>query len=263
MSPIQTQKQIVVTNALSRVKRASELVEFALTTRRLEVLAMHFADGQRCYDAVIHVLDVREHSSNKRQSALRSSSLGADQSFGAVALKFVLEPAQCAVLAGSMTREADAAEASQISGRCVQPCAATDVFSPNVGQIAWGALSLRKVLGYEFAPPERATQRTDVQKRESGQLSLQDLSIIECAVSYLDNQIDYSVMRHLSERGAAFVHRVAMLIATEFSFRIDNAIATAIRVLIDPLVGGDFEHCCCMLKRRQFPAIWVQKYELK
>lgn len=252
------QKQVILTNALTRVKRASEFADSAFRARRQEVLAENCVEGQQCFIAMAHVL--RRHYVQS-DDPIRSSCLALEEKdeIKAIVLNFVAEPAQRIAIEhiGLSLDEMG----SRRYDNSIAAVPIKNLSSATIGKLAWGAMSLRKVLQSE---PEinKKKEPCPIRSDRIDQLGLHDLSIIKCAACYQDRQFDYSFMGQLSAGGADTVHRVAMLIVTEYRLRIDMAITTAAKILVDPLVGGDGDHCRSMLKRRQLPPEWARRYGL-
>lgn len=259
MRPDNPQKQVILTNALTRVKRASEFADSAFRTRRQEVLAENCVEGQQCFVAMADAL--RRHYAESDENT-RSSSLAWEEEdeFKPIVLNFVAEPAQRIAIdhidLSLNDMESSRYEDSITAGQLRAFSKAT------IGRLAWGALSLRKVLQSESTIKQKTDRPCSIRSSRIDQLSLHDLSIINCAACYQDRQFDYSFMGQLSAGGADTVHKIAMLIATEYCMRIDMAITVAAKILVDPLVGGDGDHCRSMLKRRQLPPEWAVQYGL-
>lgn len=261
MRPEKSQKQLTITNALARLKRASISAENAFRTRRHEILASNCIEGRRCFLALMQQLQLNTSVECRQFEEFESIATEDQETFKRAVINFVSEPAQRSAVdrvKGSGLANAD--PDLSINGA---PCYShLTIPKPSIAKLAWGAFSLKKVLQHQSLVIENSGPRHFGDGKPSAQLGLQDLSIIDCAVRYQDYHFEYAYMRLLSADGAALVHRVAMLVAIEHNLRIDIAIATAARILIDPLVGGDADHCCSMLRAHSYPSSWGEQYNL-
>lgn len=249
------QKQLTVINALSRLKRTSLASEHLFRSRQLEVLAEHSEKGILYFEAMSQVLQRLEHSPIGGLKAARCSMRDSDELFENIVLKFFSAPAQkiFVKVTGSSIAGAWTNGAPLHSETSAPP-------HPTVGDLAWGAFSFGKAYGLHPLRDDNPNHIALKRNGQFGQLGLKDLSVIECAVRYMDINLDYPFMGHLTEAGATMVHQVVMMLVTDFCIRVDTAIADAARLLIDPEVGGDVDHCCSMLRQRQFPAKWAVRY---
>lgn len=256
-----SRKQLALINALARVRRASVFAENSLRLRRHEILTSNSIEGRLCF-----IVMMQELKLNASEGCDKGVDLGSITTQGQAALedavsRFVAEPAQKIVAERlrSLGLENLNSKPSATDASCSHH---GYVESLSVAQLAWGAFSLRKVLRNESVAIESRQPGHLKSTRRSARLELADLSIVDCAVRYQDRHLEYSFMSLLSADGAALVHRVAMLLASMHRLRIDTAIATAAKILVDPLVGGDADHCCSMLKGHNYPASWGQRYNL-
>lgn len=249
------QKQLTLLNALSRLKRISIVLEPLFSTRQLEVLAKDYVKGSRYFEAMTHVLHQRELLLMDVPKAAMCSMLSNTDLAIDVAQTFISEPAQRIVIG---LKEEGISDKRPNGGPA--PSGEHASSQPTVGELAWGALSFGKVCGLDPLPDTYSNPSGSTINGQGSQLSLQDLSIIECAVRYMDSDLDYSFMAHMTEAGAAMVHHVTMTMVAELSIRVDTAITAAARLLIDPEVGGDVNHCVSLLRRGQFPAMWADRY---
>lgn len=259
----QTQRQFTLISALSRIERASDCVEVTLRTHRLEVLARHYLAGQQYLDAAARFLDQQKKYSNKNEEGASPVLSTSEVSADAVTRAFFNAPAQRIAL----TRAVDSASNSLgnvgPSSDSVPKLRRSASYSSNLGAQAWGAFSLGKVLGCHPDLDEQRSELDATRDLQQEQVVLKDLAVMECAVCYMEQDLDYSFMKHLSKAGATAVHRIAMILANEFSIRVDSAIATSARLLLDPLIGGDVDQCICILKKRHLPEAWLAKYNLR
>lgn len=255
------QKQLILTNALKRMRRVSIYADFRFRARRQDVLAAYSSEGQQCFTAMTLALEQCKLSSGKTLEATETLPQEVEDSFKAAALIFVAEPAQRSVIErielGNLRPPPPEQEISAMRISTLD-----NIICDDVGRLAWGAFSLKKVQQFQSVAIEERKHSDGRPTFLRDQLSLQDLSIICCAASYQDRQFDCSFMRQLSTSGANIVHRIAMILATDYRTRIDLAIITAAKVLSDPVVGGDADHCYCMLKAHQFPPSWALRYGL-
>lgn len=251
-------KQLILINALSRVKRASAFSDSAFRMRRQEVLATNHFEGRQFFVAMVRALRDRGLASDDDAIA---DLLVPEQvaKLNPVVLNFVAEPAQRSLI--EYTNPCSSAN-SQNCRKNPLPAVCRNLANVNIGRLAWGAFSFGKLMHTSIQNNECMAEARSMQCGRADQLSLQDLSIIKCAACYQSCQFDYSFMEQLTADGATTVHRVAMMLANEFRLRVDTAIVTAAKLLVDPLVGGDGDHCRSMLKRRQIPASWVAQYGL-
>lgn len=251
-----SRKRLILTNALSRLRRAAIFAEPALRRRRQEILAVYCYDGQRCFAAMREAF--RRGVVTADGDNLRATSPDQDETdlFTSAIMNFVAEPAQKLVIKKnyvSRSEEVDPGDDVPIT----LPASYVNFRSGEIGRLAWGAFSLKKIMYPVSVGVERPKKSNSIRLGSGVQLSLRDLSIIECAAFYQEGDFDHAFMRRLSDGGAAVVHRIAMIVVNDFSIRVDKAIVIAAKTLADPLVGGDADHCCSMLKTRQFPPSWA------
>lgn len=243
------------------MRRVSIYADFRFRARRQDVLATFSSEGQQCFTAMMVALEQRKVSRGERLEATVSLLRKVDDSYKVAALNFFAEPAQKTLIEkielGSLKSFTHVTKNS-----AKQSCALEELLSDDVGRLAWGAFSLKKVKQPQLLAIEKPKRSDSKRTCPKDQLNLEDLSIISCAGRYLNRHFDYSFMKQLSTNGANIVHRIAMILATDYGTRIDLAIITAAKVLTDPIVGGDAGHCYCMLKARQFPESWASLYGL-
>lgn len=235
--------------------------ENTLRLRRHEIIASNSIEGRLCYVAMLQELQLSASEGCEKGEGFGSITTQDQAALKNAVSRFVSEPAQR--IAAERLKNLDLENAK--SKPSVLDASGSDdehVENLSIAQLAWGAFSFRKVLQNKNLTTESSLSCQLTSVKRSPQLGLPDLSIVDCAVRYQDHHLEYSFMSLLSPDGAALVHRVAMLLASEHRLRIDTAIASAARILVDPLVGGDADHCCSMLKGQNYPVSWGKKYNL-
>lgn len=261
MPPKSLQKQMTLTNALLRVKRASMLAAPAFSRRRQEVLAAHCIQGEQIFVSMTQFLRQENSLTGDRIEQLISDESEEEKRLKESVLKFVSEPSQRVAI--ELLRSSAAVDSiSALRSPTAPVLRGGSLEGLNVGRLAWGALSFNKANYSRTRFTVKPELGDTIRGSQSDHLNLKDLSILGCSVCYQGQQLDFSFMSQLSSDGAEIIHRTALLIAIDYGLRIDAAIIAAARILIDPLVGGDARHCYCMLKRRQLPASWTAKYNL-
>lgn len=206
-------------------------------------------------------LEQRKLSNGAKLEATVALLREVDDTYKIAALTFIAEPAQRSFISrieiGGLQSFSLVPEIS-----AKRQYALENLLSDDVGGLAWGAFSLKKVKQPQSVVNEKPERIDSKRTFPTDQLTLEDLSIIGCAGTYQNRDFNYSFMKQLSTDGANIVHRIAMILATDYCVRIDVAIITAAKVLTDPIVGGDARHCYCMLKVHQFPESWASLYGL-
>lgn len=257
------QKQLILMNALKRMKRISIYAEVGFKTQMKDVLANYSWEGKECFKAMDLALKQYKLPSSELLWSAGSAPQDVEEVFKVAALNFVLEPAQNSFLERiQLVALGEQFCEDHIQGESTAPLGNLPI--ERIGQLAWGAFSLKKIRQHqsETIVNSHRPYRIRNRNRNGDQLSLQDLTMIECAASYQGLHFDCSFMRQLSTAGANTVHRIAMILANDFHARIDVAIVKAAKLLSDPIVHGDADHCYCMLKERRFPASWALQYRL-
>lgn len=256
MHSYDAQKRLALDHALSRLRRAALFAEPALRRRRQEILAVYCHDGKKFFETMEGVLHQKLATGQVDKGCSASLVLAEADLFRSMALKFIAEPAQRLAIEKKKALRAGEVHYSKAAPiKLSVDCEMTS--SDEIAQLAWGALSLKKIT-HPLEVIREQPMSLDLGRSGVGvQLNLQDLSIIECAACYQDQEFDFAFMKQLSDEGAAAVHRITMIVVGNFSIRVDKAIVIAAKALVDPLVGGDADQCCSMLKSRQFPPSWA------
>ena len=263
MCPGQTHHQLTLTNALSRVQRASDCVEVTLRTHRLEVLARHHRAGQQYLHAVMRFVDQQKKYPHENEELTGPTVSASEVCADAITRAFFGAPAQ-RLASPKVEGPASTPPRTAGAGSDSDPKPAENVsYSSNLGEQSWGAFCLGRVLGCHPDLTERRSEPKATSDLQQEHIALKDLAFMECAIHFMEQDLDYAFMKHLSEAGANTVHRIALILANEFSIRVDNAIATSARLLLDPLIGGDAYQCICILKGRHIPEAWRTKYNLR
>lgn len=256
-----SRKELVLKNALTRLRRASLFAASALRGRRQKILAANSAEGRQYFLAMKQALARSSVESVNSAGPANSLKRNVEEDFISDALRFISEPVQKTAIGYVLMRGAVQTYSLAGPGKMLtsSQCLGVDNI---VAELAWGAFSFNKRLQSHSIARPRFSPQNSINEGCGKQLNLQDLNILDCAVCYHDRELDYSFMMQLSADGAEIVHRVAMLIACDYNLRVDRAIVAAAKILLDPLVGGDADHCCCMLKRRELPRSWAEYYDL-
>lgn len=233
----------------------------AFSKRRQEVLAAPCIQGKQIFVSMTQILRQDKSLTGARIEQTVSGGSEEEKISKESVLKFVSEPSQ-RVAIELLRSSAEEDSISNLRSSIAPSLTGESLEVLDVGRLAWGALSLNKANQSPTVSIVKPEQADAIRSSQSDHLNLKDLSILGCTVCYQGQQLDFSFMSQLSADGAEIIHRTALLIAIDYRLRIDTAIVTAARILIDALVGGDARHCCCMLKRRQLPASWIEKYNL-
>lgn len=263
MKHVPQQKELILAAALERVDRATARVEPTLNYRRTEVLAANAPEALRYIAVVSKAVYPPRIPTDGGNTATETRENGDDEEIFRIIARYLSAPAQAKVIANrkiTESRNLTSTRPERIDDHGESQALAE---APTIGELAWGAFSFGKGLCRRQMQAESNRDMLGQRKSRFRQLNLSDLSIIECAVSYQDCELDVGFMKHLSADGAEVIHSVAMVVACDFSQRIDTAIRTAAAVLIDPLVGGDADLCLCLLRSRRLPVHWSRKYGLQ
>lgn len=94
MRPEKSQKQLTITNALARLKRASISAENAFRTRRHEILASNCIEGRRCFLALMQQLQLNTSVECRQFEEFESIATEDQETFKRAVINFVSEPAQ-------------------------------------------------------------------------------------------------------------------------------------------------------------------------
>ncbi|WP_267400505.1 hypothetical protein [Pseudomonas sp. GM_Psu_2] len=256
------QKELILKNALTRIRRASLFVDSSLRRRRQQILAANSTEGHQYFLAMKQALTEFDVDIGACADATETMRRSSGEKFKIDVQRFISEPAQKIAIGQTLnSRQSHVYSLSKSQG--VLSPSHSALIDTKVGDLAWGAFSLKKLSQSCTPGSSKSTQARLTGASYGNQLNLEDLAVIDCAVCYRNDDFDYYFMTQLSAGGAEVVHRVAMIIARDYYVRVDKAIVAAAKMLLDPIVGGDADHCCSMLKQRQIPTSWAHYCDLR
>lgn len=259
MKHVRQQKELIISVALERVDRATKQVGPAINCRRIEVLATNAPEALKYVSAIRKAIALEQVKPDDVNAGVFETR--DEEEILRIAASYLSAPAQAIANRKSYERPDLTSTTSEHVG--AQSRSYAFEVAPTLGELAWGAYSYGKSLCQHQVQPALVPTNSSQRDRRLKQLGLPDLAIIECAIRYQEREFDVGFIKHLSADGAEIIHKVAMVLACDFSQRIDTAIGTAAAVLIDPIIGGDADLCLCVLRSRRLPLHWGPKYGLK